>query len=299
MPSELQRVAEQLLACLNEAPRAVGYLHDRARKCREAAAWIGRTSNNPTARIAATQLDEAARRCEEAAHYLSQAEARAKQWVEQMVSGIRTAGPSGGSRDGRSPGTGGRTPSADRRRDDHDDEADAKNPDRIGRASDETSSEEDGPPSRGAVDDRAQDSGGSDAAGDQPEPTPFIERIFRRLPERPGDVGPTSGILTRPDGGGLIHVRSGTRGPGGTAPGLGGRTASLDSAREHAEGHAAALMRRAGMPREMTLYVNKRPCGGRYGCDNTLPWQLPPGAKLTVYWPGGYKVYIGDGRGLA
>src|SRR5262249_16920039 len=110
MPSELQRVAEQLLACLNEAPRAGGYLQDRARKCREAAAWIGSTSNNPSARIAATQLDEAARRCEEAAHYLSQAEARAKQWVEQMVSGIRTAGPDGGSRDARSPGTGGRTP---------------------------------------------------------------------------------------------------------------------------------------------------------------------------------------------
>lgn len=47
--------------------------------------------------------------------------------------------------------------------------------------------------------------------------------------------------------------------PEGTAPGLGGRTASLDSAREHAEGEAA-LMRRAGTPREMTLYVNKRPC---------------------------------------
>jgi hypothetical protein len=70
MPSELQRVAEQLLACLNEAPRAVGYLHDRARKCRDAAAWIGSTSNNPSARLAATQLDEAARRCEEAAPLL-------------------------------------------------------------------------------------------------------------------------------------------------------------------------------------------------------------------------------------
>ncbi|MFF0338358.1 DddA-like double-stranded DNA deaminase toxin [Kribbella sp. NPDC004875] len=287
MPSELQRVAEQLLACLNEAPRAVGYLHDRARKGAPA-----------TTRIAATQLDEAARRCEEAAHYLSQVEARAKQWVEQMVSGIRTA-LGGGSRHGRSPGTGGRTPSTDRRRDDHDDEADAKSPDRNGRVSEGTSSGDDGQPSRGAVDDRTQGSGGSDGAGDQPEPAPFIEQIFRRLPERPGDVGPTSGILTRPDGGGLIHVRSGTRGPGGTAPGLGGRTASLDSAREHAEGHAAALMRRAGMAREMTLYVNKRPCGGRYGCDNTLPWQLPRGAKLAVYWPGGYKVYIGDGRGLA
>jgi hypothetical protein len=133
---------------------------------------------------------------------------------------------------------------------------------------------------------------------DASEPAPFFAWIFQRLPDRPGNVGPTSGILTRPDGRQLIHVRSGTRGPGAGAPGLGGRTASLDSAREHAEGHAAAIMRRPSMPREMTLYVNKRPCGGRYGCDNTLEWQLPPGAKLTVYWPGGYKVYIGDGRGL-
>ncbi|MEV0794314.1 DddA-like double-stranded DNA deaminase toxin [Kribbella sp. NPDC050459] len=296
MPSELQRVAEQLLACLNEAPRAVSYLHDRAGKCHEAAAWIGSISNNPSGRIAGMQLDDAARRCEEAAHYLSQAEARAKQWVEQMVSGIRTAEPSGGLRNERSVGPRGSTPPGDHRRDD---EPEAIKPDKPARASGENSSGEDGLPSRGAVDDRPHDGGASDEPEDQPEPAPFIEPIFRRLPERPGDVGPTAGILTRPDGGGLIHVRSGTRGPGGTAPGLGGRTASLDSAREHAEGHAAALMRRAGMPREMTLYVNKRPCGGRYGCDNTLPWQLPPGAKLTVYWPGGYKVYIGDGRGLA
>ncbi|WP_209697404.1 DddA-like double-stranded DNA deaminase toxin [Kribbella aluminosa] len=152
----------------------------------------------------------------------------------------------------------------------HDDEPEADNLGKPAPAVDETSSEEDGPPSRGTADDRPQDRGAGDEARDQPEPAPFIEQVFRRLPERPGDVGPTSGILTRLDGGGLIHVRSGTRGPGGTAPGLGGRTASLDSAREHAEGHAAALMRRAGMPREMTLYVNKRPCGGRYGCDNTF-----------------------------
>jgi hypothetical protein len=71
MPSELRRVAEQLLACLNEAPRAVGYLHDRARRCRETAAWIGSQSNNPSARLAAVQLDAAARSCEEAAHHLS------------------------------------------------------------------------------------------------------------------------------------------------------------------------------------------------------------------------------------
>jgi hypothetical protein len=118
----------------------------------------------------------------------------------------------------------------------------------------------------GTIDDRPQDSGSSDEVGEKVRARSVRRADFRRLPERPGDVGPTSGILTRPDGGGLIHVRSGTRGPGGTAPGLGGRTASLDSAREHAEGEAA-LMRHAGTPREMPLYVNKRPCGGRYGCD--------------------------------
>jgi hypothetical protein len=78
MPSELQRVAIQLLACLDEVTRAVNYLYDRARRSREAAAWIGGGSNNPTARMAAMQLDEAARRCEDAAHYLSQAESQAR-----------------------------------------------------------------------------------------------------------------------------------------------------------------------------------------------------------------------------
>ncbi len=71
MPSELQRVAKQLLATLDEIPRVVAYLHDRAGKYRESAGWIGSMSNNPSARLAAMQLDEAARGCEEAAHYLS------------------------------------------------------------------------------------------------------------------------------------------------------------------------------------------------------------------------------------
>lgn len=60
MPSEMQRVAQQLLATLDEIPRVVAYLHDRARKYRESAGWIGSMSNNPSARMAAMQLDEAA-----------------------------------------------------------------------------------------------------------------------------------------------------------------------------------------------------------------------------------------------
>ncbi|MEV6411144.1 LuxR C-terminal-related transcriptional regulator [Kribbella sp. NPDC051718] len=44
MPSELQRVAQQLLAILDEIPRVVAYLHDRAGKYRESAGWIGNMS---------------------------------------------------------------------------------------------------------------------------------------------------------------------------------------------------------------------------------------------------------------
>ncbi|MFD7158826.1 DddA-like double-stranded DNA deaminase toxin [Kribbella sp. NPDC059898] len=93
MPSELQRVAQGLLSALDEIPLVVTYLHDSARKYREAAAWVGGLTNNSQARMAAAQLDEAARRCEEAAHYLSLAPPKARSWVEQMVSGERIAEP--------------------------------------------------------------------------------------------------------------------------------------------------------------------------------------------------------------
>ena len=128
----------------------------------------------------------------------------------------------------------------------------------------------------------------------EPTPAPFIQEIFERLPDRPNDSGPTSGILTMIDGSKPIRVVSGTKGPGAGAPGLIGKTALLDSARKHAEGHAAALMRRAGAAKEMTLYLNNKPCPGKWGCNRTLKYQLPPGAKLTIYYPGGRKVYIGE-----
>lgn len=133
----------------------------------------------------------------------------------------------------------------------------------------------------------------------EPTPAPFIEHIFKRLPERVDDEGPTRGILTAPDGRGMTHLISGARGPGAGAPGLTGRTADLKVARDHVEGHVAALLRRAGAPKEATLYLNNRPCPGRYGCDKTLEDQLPNGTKLTVYWRGGHKVYRGNGKGMA
>ncbi|GAA3598590.1 hypothetical protein GCM10022235_82990 [Kribbella ginsengisoli] len=58
-------------------------------------------------------------------------------------------------------------------------------------------------------------------------------------------------------------------------------------------------MRRPGAPREATLYLNNQPCGGPGGCDATLESQLPDGSQLTVYWPGGHKVYRGNGKGMA
>ncbi|MFB6726839.1 DddA-like double-stranded DNA deaminase toxin [Kribbella sp. NPDC056345] len=127
-----------------------------------------------------------------------------------------------------------------------------------------------------------------------PAPAPFIEEIYRRLPERPNDEGPTRGILTMPDGSKPVSLISGTKGPGAGAPGLTGRTALLDVARIHTEGHAAALMRRLGAAREMTLYLNNKPCQKRWGCAKTLKYQLPPGAKLTIYYPGGHDVFIGE-----
>ncbi|MFB6724217.1 DddA-like double-stranded DNA deaminase toxin [Kribbella sp. NPDC056345] len=87
MPSELQRVAQALLAVLDETPRVAEYLQRVARKCREDAGHVGQLSNHPAARLAAMQLADAATRCEEAARYLSQVPPRARSWAEHMVAG--------------------------------------------------------------------------------------------------------------------------------------------------------------------------------------------------------------------
>jgi len=238
MPSDLQRVAQGLVECLDQIPDMVGYLQRLAVRCREMASIVADSTGSQSARTAALQLDAAAHACDEAAHYAAMAPPDARAWAEQMVSGARTVDrPTIGSKEVAS-------------------------------------------------------------SNQARRPAPFFSKIMDRLPDRPNDSGPTSGILTKSDGRGLIHVVSGTKGPGADATDLKGLNAQLDVAREHAEGHAAAIMRRAGAPREATLYLNNKPCGlddgKRLGCHNTLEYQLPPGAKLTVYWPGGgHWVYIG------
>jgi hypothetical protein len=88
MPSELQRVAQDLVTCLDQTPAVAAALDSRARRCREAAAYLaGFGSVNPAAQMAALQLEAAARACDEAAHHAITAHRRARSWAAEMVRG--------------------------------------------------------------------------------------------------------------------------------------------------------------------------------------------------------------------
>ncbi|MBT8224498.1 MAG: hypothetical protein HKP61_19440 [Dactylosporangium sp.] len=53
---------------------------------------------------------------------------------------------------------------------------------------------------------------------------------------------------------------------------------------------------RTGTIRNEIIVINKPegPCQGELGCDALLPYYLPPGGTLTVYWPGGnHRTYRG------
>ncbi len=280
MPSDLQRVAQALLDALHEIERIVPYLHDRARKYREAAGWVGSTSNNPSARIAAMQLDEAARRCEEAAHFLSQARQPGVQWVQQMVSGIRTTEPSGSTGE-RPHGPGGSAPPADRQRDDQEEKPETRRPDKTTDAGDEASPE-DGPPPR-----ISEEEGW---------------RLFGKLPIREESAvsrPKTRGIWRDADG--KEHpLASGQRSSDGTGDdpyyqqvkdfmrenGIGRQDADPMVA-SHVEAKFAFFMRERGLMHE-TIVVNKVPCDGDFSCDTLLEKFLPAGGTLTVFGPGGF-----------
>jgi hypothetical protein len=53
---------------------------------------------------------------------------------------------------------------------------------------------------------------------------------------------------------------------------------------------------RTGSPPRENIVINNPngPCEGDLGCDTLLPRCLPPGAELTVHWPGGTKTYRGE-----
>lgn len=71
----------------------------------------------------------------------------------------------------------------------------------------------------------------------------------------------------------------------------------------HVEGHVAALMRKLGGPRKVSLVVTRDPCEGPYGCDERLPDILPIGSMLAVYVREGgslryFKTYEGNGEAV-
>lgn len=270
MPSELQRVAQGLLSALDEIPRVVAYLHDRAGKYREAAAWVGGVSNNPQARMAAMQLDEAARRCEEAAHYLSLAPPRARSWVEQMVSGARTAEPSGGSSASRPDAVAGRTPPAEGRRGD------------------------------GSTPPEARKDPGIAGGDERPDfdPQPFRQKLPKRVVTR--SYSPKTRGIWVDDDGNEHELVSGRHDPEYQEAQR--QAEKLELVREpHKLSTAADVelkfamkMRRQGIQRAR-IVLNNRPCPGELGCDELLPRFLPPGSELTVYGPNGFeKIYHGE-----
>jgi hypothetical protein len=255
-------------------PRIVAYLQRTAQKCRENAGHVGGMSNNPAARMAAMQLDEAARRCDEAAQYLSHAPPKARAWAEHMVSGVRTAGPGDSPGPNRSEGAAGRTPPTEGQREKGGSEPGAKKIPGVADAGDEPSAE-DGPPPKISH---------GEALG-----------LLRKLPVRLGKIGhreKTRGIWKGDDG----NEHDLISGQGdyyrqaqefAIKHRLGEPPGSL-SITSHVEIKFAMLMRERGLMNE-TIVINKETCKGDASCDKWLPYFLPPGAKLTVYGPSNFK----------
>lgn len=109
----------------------------------------------------------------------------------------------------------------------------------------------------------------------------------RRVP--PFDGKKARGILSA--SGRELPLTSGRSGPAARLPA--GTRGMNRTTKTHVEGHAAAVMRQNRI-KEATLYINRVPCRGRPGCDAMLPRMLPPGARLEVRGPNGFrKVYRG------
>jgi Double-stranded DNA deaminase toxin A len=75
---------------------------------------------------------------------------------------------------------------------------------------------------------------------------------------------------------------------------------------DHAEAHAAAILRHPGAPQEANLVLNNTPCRSRgiyKGCNDMLPGMLPANKRLHVYLTDGehtwwYATYDGTGEGV-
>lgn len=98
MPSELQRVAQDLVTCLDLMPAVAAALEVRARRCRDAAGHlVGFSSGNPAVQAAIYHLDAAATACDAAARQATNAHQRARNWAMAMVGHVGAGGGNGGT----------------------------------------------------------------------------------------------------------------------------------------------------------------------------------------------------------
>lgn len=259
MPSDLQRVAQALVECLDQLPGIAAHLQRLAIRCRENAAMVaGLGSASPSARMAALQLEAAARACEEAAYYGAMAPPKARAWAEQMVSGGRVAdsprpiGDDGGTAGDPLPGSGvDRVP---RSRDDAEpaDDFDA------GEVLKRLPKRDVGPGRSAKTRGFWRDGSGRDhllVSGRHEEDYKAAQRHAEKLE-----------LVISP------HLLS-------TAADV--------------ELKFAMRMRREGVT-NARIVLNQKPCRGDLSCHTLLRRFLPPGSRLTVYAPDFEYTYEGD-----
>ncbi len=97
-------------------------------------------------------------------------------------------------------------------------------------------------------------------------------------------------------------ILSGQPGPGVGGTGLVRPWKQWESLTEHAEGHAAAIMRRDRV-RNGVLYLNMHPCRKPAGCHLNIEKALPTGSRLTVWVVNAdgstlRRIYEGNGEAL-
>ncbi|MFF1818293.1 DddA-like double-stranded DNA deaminase toxin [Kribbella sp. NPDC058245] len=279
MSSDLQRVAQGLVECLDQVPQVVAHLQRTAARCRENGAIAGQLG----ATTAAHQLDAAACACEAAAHYLSKAPPKARAWAigltgAQVDDTKRTA-----------------SESADR------------NP-LVGSGSEESTTR---PVGGGLTSDKASPGDDDVTAnrGSEPSPEPDTERspgsrgsepggdfdpieLLKLLPKRevgPGRRAKTRGVW-RDDSGKDHQLVSGQheedyQAAQRFAERLGLVTSpNLLSTAADVELKFAMRMRREGIM-DVRIVLNNEPCTGRLSCQALLKRFLPAGSRLTVYAP--------------
>lgn len=136
--------------------------------------------------------------------------------------------------------------------------------------------------------------------GSNPPPAPpLVRRLAERLPVWDEDE-PTRAWAYTDEDGAAIEFRSGRDRTSrtGLKPEFANRWVM-----DHAEAKLAASVRESVKDRHVTMVINKEPCQGPKGCDQTLPAIIPAGSSITIYLRDErgvafYRHYQGTGEGI-